>query len=257
MAYYNGKKVIGNARLDLKSPVYNFAKSELEKSLNLFDNNGNISLMNIGLVEGEQYTIRIFNSTTPYYYKIAHQKTASNTEVLATGNFSNGGFTFTFNTERNWNLYIWDKNWQSLNLTDYEIMIVKGTVVPETFNKFNGKLIREIDITPVLLWKNGNPNVAFEPTDITVSNLDKFSKIVVVYKEINDSSGLPKEMVFDVKYNCYGFLLGAEVDNLGTLLSRSFKVTNQTTIRFGAANLGSLGGHNHYCIPLEVYGSNY
>lgn len=39
MAYYNGKKVIGNGRLDLGSPYYEFVNEEFNKSANLFDKN--------------------------------------------------------------------------------------------------------------------------------------------------------------------------------------------------------------------------
>lgn len=146
----------------------------------------------------------------------------------------------------------------TMNNVIFKPMITKGDKIPliSEYQQYNGKIIRKKDITPVLLWKNGNPNVAFEPTDITVSNLDKFSKIIVVYKQDNDPYGLPKENVFDVKYGCFGYLLGTKVDNIGTLVSRAFKITNSTTVRFGGGNLGNTTSNNE-CIPIAVYGSNY
>ena len=55
MAYYNGKKVIGNAKLDLGGPVYEFAKSEYEKSVNLFD---------------EKLTLGNINESGVFYYDL-------------------------------------------------------------------------------------------------------------------------------------------------------------------------------------------
>ena len=85
-----------------------FLKTESERSANLFS--GGSLLTDKKLVVGKQYTITTKNRTT-YNFKIATSAgaTAASGEVL----HSQDGistFTFTWNTNKNWNLYIFNSD---------------------------------------------------------------------------------------------------------------------------------------------------
>ena len=101
-------------------------KSEAERRTNLFS--GGVSLMDKGLVIGKQYIITTKNKTI-YNFKIATFSNAvtGSVEVLNEKN-NTSTFIFTWNTNKNWNLYVFDTNWVLQNNDDIEIMLNEGSI---------------------------------------------------------------------------------------------------------------------------------
>ena len=170
-------------------------------------------------------------------------------------------FTFTFNSERNWNLFFYNSSWGGITLTDCDIMIVKGTTVPETFQEYNGPIIHEKDITPVLLWKNGNPNAEFTEQTITLSeSLNNYEYINILYKQVGSVDSEP--VIYKIKnLKKYGTNYSSTLSWCGgtttqSTNTRAMTIPTNTSIKFGAGyrNNSIL---NTIIVPYAIYGSNY
>lgn len=118
-------------------------KSEAERSANLFS--GGVSLMDKGLVVGKQYIITTKNSTR-YNFKIATYSDAitGTADVLNEKN-NTSTFIFTWNTNKNWNLYVFNTNWALQNNDDIKIMLNEGSVALP-YQPYEGKTIHEKDL---------------------------------------------------------------------------------------------------------------
>lgn len=118
-------------------------KSEAERSANLFS--GGVSLMDKGLVVGRQYTITTKNKTI-YNFKIStfSSATAQSGEILANKD-GTSTFIFTWNTNKNWNLYVFDTNWVLQNNDDIAIMLNEGST-PLPYQPYEGKVVHEKDL---------------------------------------------------------------------------------------------------------------
>lgn len=261
---YNSASHITNAQADL-------LKSEREKSLNLFNENsvlknmlktdGSISSNSdwrlspyIKVKSGKDYTFSWKSSSAFFQVRIGLYD--ANKSFISCLSYENANiFSKTF-TPTNGTLYIrvsYSLYVSGSTVTREQIMLNEGTeVLP--YQEWNGSIIHEKDIEPVLLWKNGSSNTDFLEQDITVNDLNEYDKVTVVYKVMAYSDSLPLEMTFDIEYGSYSYLIGTALDALGTLLSRAFEITNNTTIRFGSGNRGSATGTNNFCIPVAVYG---
>ena len=133
---YNQNKHITNNEAE-------FLKNEYDRSANLFS--GGVSLMDKGLVVGKQYTITTKNKTK-YNFKIATEPsaTAGSGELLINKD-NTSEMIFTWNTNKNWNLYVYDTNWVLQNNDDIAIMLNEGdTALP--YQEYEGKIVHLKDL---------------------------------------------------------------------------------------------------------------
>lgn len=110
----------------LKSVEFNGLKIS---GMNLFNNNGNISLMNRGLIIGKKYTLSL-----PAYYNIKISVTSDDisgsADCLASRD-NTKTLTFTWNENKNWNLYVWTTDWVRVSIDTVDIMLNYGdTALP-------------------------------------------------------------------------------------------------------------------------------
>ena len=101
--------------------------------------------MDKGLVVGKQYIITTKNKTI-YNFKIAtfSGATAGSAELLNNKD-NTSKFTFIWNTNKNWNLYVWDTNWVLQNNDDIAIMLNEGDH-PYPYQAYNGEIVHDKDI---------------------------------------------------------------------------------------------------------------
>ena len=143
-----------------------------------------------------------------------------------------------------------------LNNFKVSFMLTKDLPDPSEALPWNGPIIHEKDITPVLLWKNGSPNSEFAEQTITTSNLQDFKNIIIKCKWYAGNN-LLQDFVFKYETGRSGLLFfNRYASNTTYASSRDVTITSNTQITFsnGYEN-GNI--QNARCIPVEIYGSNY
>lgn len=133
---YNQNKHITNNEAE-------FLKTEYDRSANLFS--GGVSLMDKGLVVGKQYIITTKNKTK-YNFKIATEPsaTAGSGELLIIKD-NTSEMIFTWNTNKNWNLYIFNSDWVLQNNDDIAIMLNEGSIALP-YQEYEGKIVHLKDL---------------------------------------------------------------------------------------------------------------
>lgn len=128
--------------------------------------------------------------------------------------------------------------------------------------KWYGEIVNKLDITPVLLWKNGNINTDnYGANTITVSeSLSNFEFIEIYYKLVGGNRGL---------LNCHKILnskkYGEDFNTTisaqdGTTTIKSYRRTvtfnDENTVTF-STGYDDTSGHGNRIVPIYIYGSNY
>ena len=130
-----------------------------------------------------------------------------------------------------------------------DIILVEGeTAAP--YQPYNGPIIHEKDITPVLLWENGTPNVAFSAGSVTTDDMSNF-KYLIIKNKMTSSSTLCR---FDKVEKIVGqdIWLGQGVDYN---YYRNINIDSNTQISF--SNGYKSGSTDNDClIPIAIYGTN-
>ena len=140
------------------------------------------------------------------------------------------------------------------------IQLEEGTI-GTSYEEWNGKLIHEKDITPVLLWKNATPNAEFTEQTITLSeSLNNYEYINILYKQVGSVDSEP--VIHKIKnLKTYGTNYSSTLSWCGgtttqSTNTRAMTIPTDTSIKFG-------GGYrnnailNTIIVPYEIYGSNY
>ena len=268
---YNQKRHITNPQADL-------LKSEWEKSVNLFNyknigsgfldpNSGNI-YTNSGWVYGKHYSKVDSNTTytlswvggTFYQANICFYDN-SKTFISGVKLEKNKATKMSFTTPNNTS-YI-TVGYTINNAVDGDIektnvMLNEG---PEAlpYQEWNGSIIHEKDIDPVLLWENGNPNNEFVGKEYDTFNRTPYKRFLLGYYitpgsaikfiEINNASNSGGALT-----DLWAYENGATIYNL----IRKFSLTssNQTKITFGDCYQGT-SVVNTRMIPAILYGLYY
>ena len=214
---------------------------------------------NINLKPNTTYTFKVFNQTGTlpfaiYFYD--YDKSVSYGS-LDLGTTTNGSSTFTtpdsIGTNIKFDSYI------QANLTlngSFQIMCVEGSTAPVTYQPYNGAIVHEKDITPVLLWENANDNADMvENTQLLSETCSNYSRIRVLYKrqtwsnQYSFAEGLPNEYL-----NCAAHTGGTE----GVILMYRGIQFNDTNVTFSNAYFagGSTSEYqdNSRVIPIRIWG---
>ena len=268
---YNQKRHITNPQADL-------LKSEWEKSVNLFNyknigsgfldpNSGNI-YKNSGWVYGKHYSKVDSNTTytlswvggTFYQANICfydNSKTFISGVKLEKNKTTKMSFTTPNNTSYITVGYTIN-NGVDGDIEKTNVMLNEG---PEAlpYQEWNGSIIHEKDIDPVLLWENGNPNNEFVGKEYDTFNRTPYKRFLLGYYitpgsaikfiEINNASNSGGALT-----DLWAYENGATIYNL----IRKFSLTssNQTKITFGDCYQGT-SVVNTRMIPAILYGLYY
>ena len=124
------------------------------------------------------------------------------------------------------------------------------------YQPYNGKVMHVIDCQGVLLWENGDPSSVFANQSITVLNINDYSYLEIEYKYNKD---LRVSQVMKVSTSLTAgtdseFIIScSNQDQASNVASRSFIIQNDTTIYVGSG--GFNGNVNQaYIIPVAIYG---
>lgn len=143
----------------------------------------------------------------------------------------------------------------------YDFFLCESEEVVEP-QPYNGPIIHEKDIAPVLLWSNDNINSTFTPQNANFSmSMSGYKKLIIIYKDRKDDYILPQKMEFDISTNPAG-----KVCNLFNLVIVSGPVTWQSSREFIiGSDLKFIEFVNAYrnntvnndaIIPIKIYVSN-
>ena len=249
---------------DLKQET-NFVISERLKTLNLWnelwelgwiDGSGNdlatsTNIRSIGYIKVEpETTYFVRNSTTPItlrYY--------DNTQTFIS--YSNQLQNETFTTPSNC-YYIRFTTPDGYTTYNNDISIYKGNT-NLGYLPYNGPILHQVNIEPVLLWENATPNVDFASGYITVSeNPLNYKYIVVAFKtyKTNDEIKIQKFGSIEGTTSFNGtFYTSAKLWNI----ARNITFSNSTTISLDVGvyqEEGVTGSSNGVAIPVAIYGTN-
>lgn len=245
---------------DLKQEV-NFGISERLKTLNfcpydvidltLVNNDTNFLTKQFYLSEGT-YTLKI--STTSVGHPNSFQLKDSNNQDLFDESYAETTIkTFTLTTSGYYSISCWNTN--GANQFNATIMLNEGsTALP--YQPYNGPIIHEKDITPVLLWENATPNVAFAAQTITTIDMSKYKYIVFEYKDVSSTTyKKTKKIEYNID-NGNDFSIGEPLyTGAMTAYARKMKISSSTSIVFNDCYLGS-SVDNAFMIPIAIYGTN-
>lgn len=246
--------------LNLDSNGCNFLREEWEKGLNLLDNS--MTIQNYGIDSSNGNVV----SASGYYYIDNVQLKPNTTYSLAQDSSiyeysSNmtylGRKNGTFTTSSNATYFRFECQ-TSITTTP---MLNSGTHA-YPYEEYNGAIVREKDIEPVLLWENPSPNNALASGGITTGDMSKYKYIEIVYK-YSVSSGYSK-CVFKAVYEASTtfFISSANAQQYGELIvSRGFTFTNSTTLTADKGTKISIGSSspaddNNKIVPIAIYGTN-
>lgn len=240
-------------------------RNEWEKTLNIWneqwelgwiDGSGNdlttsTNIRNIGYIKVEpETTYFVSNSTTPITLRYYDN---TQTFISYSGQLQNETFTTPSNC-----YYIRFTTPDGYTSYTNDIAIFKGDHA-YPYQAYNGAIVHEKDITPVLLWENASPTNDFASGDITVSeNPLNYKYIVVKFKTYKTNN--------EVKIQKFGSVAGTTAFN-GTFytsaklwnVARNFTISNSTTISIDTGvyqEEGVTGTSNAVAIPIAIYGTN-
>ena len=250
--------------LDLPQSGCQFLREEWQKGLNLFDINKAIINYGVLVTNGELYAQNGLVSSD--YIEIKPNTTYSNNFVR---NFSSGlGVVFydsskTFisaysSSYETYNTFVTPSNAKYLRIcydssTTSNPMLNEGSH-PEPYQPFYGGLVREKDITPVLLWENGNIG-SFADEILTLSNMASYKFIVVAY-EYDDSNDYGIQYAkFKVQVG-KKYIISMNDCKTGKVNSREFTIDSNTQITFDYDYDEGQSSSTGFIIPIAIYGTN-
>lgn len=240
--------------LNLDSNGCNFLREEYEKGLNLIDenivkvNDYQINLGKVKLKAGIRYNMQLSNA-------VAGSQIAVNGTVIAHSAWSYHGYgtenfgvlndvegtlqllgTFTSTTTPTW------------------AMIVEGTTT-YPYQEYNGAIVREKDIEPVLLWENSSPNSAFASGNITLSqDRTNFKSLTIWCKLYKDVGYGSYAITIDTINSYYHLTLAYGNSNGNQLNCRGMQPTSNTVLSF-ADNYNGGQIDNDRLIPIRIFGN--
>lgn len=262
----------------------NFLNDEYLKQENLFNNpyNFNSSYGSVGVSKNSESSVILNGTSDGGQYNVLGTITLpagtySVKQFLLSGTMSNGATvttvrfgirndgagiglgmpeaTITINTETTFNVVLWF-NAGGYTFTNAELgyMVVKQNVLPTAYQPYNGPIIHQKDIEPVLLWENPNPNNTFANQTITIQDSSNF-KYLVIENKMNQYLGLSGGQYLKVKnengknkFICY-------IDDANRGYQREITINSATSIEIKDGYFNG-SQDNHVCIPLAIYGTN-
>lgn len=239
---------------DLQKDTY-FIEGERIKTLNLLNclidstpAEENYTLGTTSLKAGT-YTFKLSatsGTATAYLFRI------NGTEYGTTS--IGDSVTFTLNSDVNNGIVTCYINGTT---TDLIAMLNEGSqALP--YQPYNGAIIHKVDIEPVLLWENANPNTSFAEATITTADMSKYKYIVIEYKAYYANNQSTKFLKSAIKDFDNGRLSLTDVfESISEDLSscRNMIINSTTSITIGD-NYTNQNVDNTRLIPVAIYGTN-
>ena len=254
--------------LNLDSNGCKYVRQEWEKGLNLFDissfdrttfsTSGNTSAdFRIELWNSTKTTLEYYfdpNTLTKelnggtYWLKIGINGNAADDKIW--GNkplvISSGTYRLSYSLSTN----------QPNSMVVSWIMLNSGTH-PYPYQEYNGAIVREKDITPVLLWENSSPSALFATQSITVKDMTPYKYIVIEFKHYKEWSDL---QTMKIRYNYGGNYSSFTISSINAqsseVLSRRCYFESSTSIKFDDCSTGGNSFNDDLIIPIAIYGTN-
>ena len=265
---YTDEYIENTPNIALDQNGCNFLREEWEKGLNLFDLNSakiitNASKISNGIsFTGEGGTGLRITTLKQFCPKLEVGKTYTLTFIGTNLEFNE---IYLYGSNFDWligtshtitqadldnDISVYGTNGETATMVEIQFT---ETTYPLPYQEYNGAIVREKDIEPVLLWENSSPNSEFAGT--TLSNLPDMSKykyIVVGYKFERSSNSGTQYIKF--KYEIAKKYIGM-VDENSNNYFRNFDIVSSTsiTISNGTYNNATANG---VIVPTAIYGTN-
>jgi len=252
------EQVIPNQPLNtLDQKGSEWLRNEWEKTLNILDNS--LFINNHG----------IDSSDGSYLYYSGYQATEQFVELKPNTTYSrNNASVYLYDSSKTYTRQITTADLTfTTSSTEVYCRLDKAssdldTMLTESdhaypYQAYNGAIVHEKDIAPVLLWENGNPTSAFAGADVSLSkSITNFKYIVICYKQ--DTSATSANNIKKIKaiVSDVGDLTSIKISSIVEYYSRRFTLkSNGTEITF-ADGYYNTTQNNGALIPLAIYGTN-
>lgn len=229
-------------------------RNEWEKGLNLLNPNAksyvnayNICIGFAYLENGKTYSILVPTNTESSMQLYRRNMDGTSGETVI-GQISNYKGTFVSNATGYFQIWLNPTSGQ-LSWLDYDYMLTESDHA-YPYQAYNGAIVHEKDITPVLLWENGNPNSSLSSGTITTLDMSKFKYIVFEYKVYKTFVGT---QTIKVKYAIGDS--GSMTYIASSYIGRNIYIASSTTITFSSAYENGTA-NDDFIIPIAIYGTN-
>lgn len=278
---YNQNRHITNAQADLLKSEYNRSANELylKDITNYSQQNitwhvkdgvvyksGTVASGGVGITltlkkplilkKGETYTF--VNLGTPQNMEVSIQKEDNTNVMTITYNANSISYTPTEDITIT-KMGYWIRG-NTVVSNDY-FMVIKGTELPKEFNQWNGSIIREKDIKPVLVWENATPSSGIGFTADIALNIGNVFDYKFGYLEwyistnINSLAAVITRVEFMANKNNYLRVTSA-IDDNGSIATRTLAITVDGKLLIQNCFVGG-AEDNKKIIPFKFYVSNY
>ena len=257
---YTDKYIENTPNIALDQNGCNYLREEWEKGVQLFNPNA------IVRENGFYNNSGVWNANTDYNVWCFYLK--AGTYTINNGNDTNSQMYLGISILNN--SYTWQSQLIGLRLTSsltftitsdsyvgisvqkamvgVSVMLNTGTHA-YPYQAYNGDIVHKVDIEPVLLWKNPNPNSAMTGVNKTIKDMSSFKYLIVEFsRSVGGTQGNEiQKFVIDQTYTKTGHCLSSGQ------YYREFAITTATNIYFAHDNLNS---DNTNCVPIAIYGTN-
>jgi hypothetical protein len=271
--YYEYDPIINNKPLRTS-----FLNDEYLKQENLFNNpyNFNSSYASVGASKNSNSSVILNGTSDNGSYNVLGTITLpagtySVKQFLISGTMSNGATlatvrfglegngislnasetTIMINNESTFNVVLWF-NAGGYAFTNAELgyMVVKENVLPTAYQPYNGPIVHQKDIEPVLLWENPNPNSSQAYTQFLGINTAAFKYLIIGAKITTGAFDIQYFKIKNIASTTAYFTM--HNNNSGhTPYTRSIIIRSDydITINGGQSN-------DDACIICEIHGTN-
>lgn len=148
---------------------------------------------------------------------------------------------------------------KTLNNVVFKPMITKGDKIPSIneYQPYNGQIIHEKDIKPMLLWSFGQIDVIQEKQeDLTMLSREGYEYIIIAYQEHKGWDYVRRYAKFKMISSSNNVIVINDSISPSTMSSRRVIIKDNTTFTINEAYID--GQQNNAAIIIqEIYGSNY
>jgi hypothetical protein len=276
-----------NSASHITNPEADLLKSEWEKQLNVFHvpdvgettKNGitysikdgvitlngtctaSFDIFNIyNLKTANTGGIRLFYNTSEFPLGVQLSSWKNSWDDYLNVNADNNKFGKIYTSSRNHVAVSINKNAVANNLKLMP-MITNEPTIPSEFSYWNGEIIHEKDIKPVLLWENGSPDIAYTPpTDnIPIIDISGYKYFFALYKPLYSNAGqatILQKYKIDKSYQMFDLMGAYSNSSESYICGRKIELVNYNALKIYNAYKDK-DVDNYRCVPIAFYAGNY
>lgn len=142
-----------------------------------------------------------------------------------------------------------------------QVMLNEGETALD-YQPYNGAIVHQKDVEPVLLWENASPNNALSARQIDIVNSSAYKYLIIGYKYFaNSFNGIHYLKIDNIPSTTY-FLSALNLTN--ELASRQIDIpSDYNHINIAAGYKMNVGAtytapeeNNTFLVPIKIYGTN-